>query len=58
MATYIYEACNKDNKIIRGEYEADSSEDVMDYLTRHNLTPVSIKPIQAVTEKKDLLAIQ
>ncbi len=58
MSTYIYEAYNKDNKIIHGEYEATSNEEVVEYLTKHYLTPVSIRSIDAVSKSKDFLSIQ
>ncbi len=56
MATYIYQAYNKENKIVNGEYEAFSHEEVASYLEKHNLTPVSIKAIN--NNKNDILSIE
>lgn len=58
MATYIYEAYNKDNKLIHGEYEASSRDEMMEYLTKRYLTPVSIKSIGSMEAKKDLLSLE
>lgn len=54
MAIYIYKAYDKDNKIIDGEYEASSDKEVVDYLTKHFLTPVSV---HTTSKGKNLLAI-
>lgn len=56
MATYIYQAYNKENKIVNGEYEAFSHEEVASYLEKHNLTPVSIKAIN--NSKEGVLSIE
>lgn len=45
MSTYTYQAYNKSNKVINGEYEASSKEEVVAYLTKHSLSPVFIKYI-------------
>ena len=58
MATYTYEAYDKDNKIIHGEYEAPSEKEVMDYLTNRFLTPVSIETIDKNNKSKNILDIQ
>lgn len=57
MATYIYEAYNKENKIVQGEYEANSREEMMEYLTKRYLTPISVKSISEASKKKDILSI-
>lgn len=57
MSTFIYEAYNKNNKIVHGEYEASSSEEVVIYLNKHYLTPLSIRPIGNVLKKDGLLSI-
>lgn len=57
MATYIYEAYNKENKIVQGEYEASSREEMMEYLTKRYLTPISVKSISEASKKKDILSI-
>jgi len=56
MATYIYEAYNKNNEIIQGEYEANTREEMMEYLTKRYLTPVSIRSLGEVNEKRDILS--
>ena len=58
MSKYIYEAYNKENRIVHGEYEANSHEEIIDHLTKHELVPVSIKSIDQLKKKKDFLAIQ
>jgi type II secretory pathway component PulF len=58
MATYIYEAYDKENKIVHGEYDALSPKEVMDYLSSRFLTPVSIEPVSASKKSKNLLSVQ
>lgn len=58
MSTYFYEASNKDNKILHGEFEANSPEDVISHLTKRELTPLSIKSVTDISRSKDLLSIQ
>ena len=58
MSTYIYEAYNKDNKIVQGEYEASSDKEVVDFLVKRSLTPVSIKSTNATTGGGKILATQ
>lgn len=55
MAIYTYKAYNKDNKIIDGEYEASSNQEVVEYLAKISLTPVSI---HAVSAGKKILSIE
>lgn len=55
MSTYIYEAYNKDNQIINGEYEASSNQEVMEYLTKRDLTPVSI---HTASKSKNILSLE
>jgi type II secretory pathway component PulF len=57
MATYIYEAYNKDNKIVYGEYEASSNEEVVEFLNKHYLTPLSVKENIVAAKGQGLLAI-
>jgi len=57
MSTYIYQAYNKDNKIINGEYEGSSREEVATHLSKHFLTPVSIKLIGSTSKKGGLLSL-
>ncbi len=58
MATYTYEAYDKDNKIVHGEYDASSQKEVMDYLTSRILTPVSIAPVSAIGKKGGALSTE
>lgn len=58
MATYIYEAYNKDNKIVRGEYEASSNEEVVTYLSKHYLTPLSVKTGRIAKKDKGIFSMQ
>ena len=58
MTTYIYEAYNKDKALVRDEYEGVSREEVVEYLIKRNLTPVSVKELHGRGEKKGILSIQ
>lgn len=57
MSTFIYEAYNKNNKIVHGEYDASSEEEVVVYLNKHNLTPLSIHTIKKNSGEKGLSSI-
>jgi len=46
MATFIYEAYNSDGALSRGEYEGVSRDEVVQFLNKRNLTPVSIKELR------------
>ncbi|MFZ2205084.1 MAG: type II secretion system F family protein [Minisyncoccia bacterium] len=52
---YTYKAYNKDNKIIDGEYEASSNQEVVEYLAKISLTPVSV---HAISTSKKILSIE
>ncbi|MBI4692155.1 MAG: type II secretion system F family protein [Candidatus Terrybacteria bacterium] len=43
MATFIYEAANKEGFIEKGKFEAGSKSDVVQYLERKNLIPILIE---------------
>ncbi len=58
MTTFIYEAYNKDGSISRGEHEGDDRHDVIEYLSKHALTPISIKRLHSVGSGKGILSIQ
>lgn len=58
MSTYIYEAYNKENQIIHGQYEGKDEAEVIDYLTKRYMTPISVKLITAAGQGKDLLATE
>ena len=55
MSTYIYEAYNHNGVLKRGEYEGDTRKEVVDYLIKHELTPVSIKKFHTDTLSKTVL---
>ncbi|MEI8269896.1 MAG: type II secretion system F family protein [bacterium] len=58
MPIYKYEAYDKDNKIVNGEYDALSPKEVMDYLVSRSLTAVSVNSIENVEKSKGILSIQ
>lgn len=43
MANFIFEAVDKDGAVKKGELQSDSKLDVLDYLSKQNLTPISIR---------------
>ncbi len=45
MAIFIYEGYNKDGAIVKGEYEAVVRDEVIDYLLRRDLTPISVEAL-------------
>jgi type II secretory pathway component PulF len=57
MATYTYEAYDKNNKIVNGEYDALSPKEVMDYLNSRFLTGISIKPVDEIKKIKIFLLL-
>lgn len=46
MAIFIYEVYNRDGGIVRGEYEAGTREEVVEYLLRRDLTPISVTSLR------------
>lgn len=46
MAIFIYEVYNRDGAVVRGEYEAVTREEVVEYLLRRDLTPISVEPLR------------
>lgn len=57
MATFIYEAYNKEGVITHGEYEGVNRDEAIRYLAKRDLTPVSVKEIRARGEGGGILAI-
>lgn len=51
---FIYEVYNKDGAIVRGEYEAVTREEVVEYLLRRDLTPISVEPLHGGRRSLDL----
>jgi type II secretory pathway component PulF len=43
MATFIYEASNKEGAIEKGKFEAESKLEVVQYLEKKNLIPISVE---------------
>ncbi len=57
MSTFIYEAYNREGGIIHGEYEGVKRDEVIDYLTKHEMTPISVDEINAHTKSGGLMSI-
>ncbi len=45
MSTFIYEAYNREGELIHGEYDGVKREEVVEYLSRHDMTPISVEEI-------------
>lgn len=59
MATFIYEAYNKDGEIIHDEYEALEHDEVVLFLNKRGLTPISIKRLHGGRDTNNgILSIQ
>jgi len=56
MSIFIYEAYNTNKEIVKGEYEGVKREEVVDYLVKHDLTPVSIEELHK--SKSGILSMQ
>lgn len=54
MSIFIYEVYNKDGAVVRGEYEALTREEVVEYLLRRDLTPISVEAIRGGKAGLDL----
>lgn len=54
MAIFIYEVYKKDGTTARGEYEASTREEVVEYLLRRDLTPISVETIRGGKAGLDL----
>lgn len=57
MATFIYEAYDRHGGIIRGEYEGVQKDEVVDYLVKRDLTPISVEELTARGRGGTLLSI-
>jgi len=58
---YLYEAFDENHKITKGKYEASSDEEVIRYLTKRSLTPLSIKAFSSgdsITKSNSFLSLQ
>lgn len=58
MSTFIYEAYNKDGMIVHGEYEGSTREEVVGYLTKRNLIPLTVDDLNTKRKGKGFLAIE
>lgn len=58
MTTFIYEAYNREGVITRGEYEGEDRQHVIEHLTKHDLTPVSVKSLHLEGIKGGILSIE
>lgn len=58
MSTFIYEAYNKDGGIVHGEYEGSARDEVVQYLVKRDLTPISVEALNAQKKGKGILAIE
>ena len=57
MSLFNYEAYNRDGAIIHGDFEAVNKEEVVEYLGKRSLSPISIKKAGESGKKEGLLAI-
>ena len=46
MSIFIYEVYNKDGATVRGEYEASTRDEVVQYLLKRDLTPISVEALR------------
>lgn len=58
MSIFLYKAYNKENKVVSGEYEATSEKEVVEYLNKHYLTPLSIKATRSTRDGNGALSIE
>lgn len=58
MTTYIYEAYNRDRVLVRDEYEGVNRDEVVDFLIKRNLTPVSVRELHERGEKRGIFSIE
>lgn len=57
MATFIYEAYNSEGVITRGEYEGVTRDEVVEYLVKRDLTPVSVEALRTRGEGGGILSL-
>ncbi len=56
MSTFIYEAYSKDGAVVRGEYDGVDREEIVGYLTRRDLTPISVEELRTRGQGRGILA--
>ena len=49
---FNYEAYDKDGAIVTGDFEAGSKEEVVEYLGKRSLSPISIKKSRRKLQKR------
>lgn len=42
MSTFIYEAYNREGELVHGEYDGSKRDEVVEYLSKREMTPVSV----------------
>ena len=50
MSTFIYEAYDRDGHLVKGEWSGEKREDAVEYISKQNLTPVTVKKIGSKRE--------
>lgn len=58
MTTFIYEAYNTEGVLNHGEYEGEDRHDVVEHLTKHGLTPISVKRLHSQGLSKNILSLE
>lgn len=58
MTTFIYEAYNSEGIIKRGEYEGDDRKEVVEYLMKHDLSPILVKRLHSDEFGKGILSFE
>lgn len=56
MATFIYEAYTREGMVTHGEYDGVSRDEVVEYLMRRDLTPISVEALHLRGEGKGVLS--
>lgn len=58
MPIFIYEAYNRDGAIVRGEYEGIERDEVIKYLAKRYLTPISVDILSEHGKRKGILSME
>lgn len=59
MSNFIFEAVDHDGVIKKGELQSDSKLDVLDYLSKQNLTPISVREkTEALKSSLDIFSFE
>ena len=58
MSIFIYEAYSREGAIVHGEYEGSTREEVVQYLIKRDMTPISVDALNAKGKGKGILAIE